>query len=335
MSKALFLGRFQPPHTGHLLTIQKLANQFEYLIVGVTESQPSIMPVEEVIQILKVLVNSENVIIIPVTGGVEEGTAVIDVEFDVCCSGNPNVIDIMKKNGFKTQYVDRSMDSLFEGTQIRNSFVEKTLACSAGSLEPGLTKFDLISLGSLRPIEKINPTHLLGIEKDLLDSGVMMKPLIIDRITRAVLDGSHRYAFLVKHGYQMAPVVECDYDNESIFVGTHLGHRFQHDQSKWISKNHVRATAISGKLYEPRTTRHFFPWRKEDIPTKLEDIVKFESASIDHLVEKVSLDKEYQSNVIYMSELEMEQKILEGYISEQREVLNWLKEQNEFIDSKR
>jgi nicotinamide-nucleotide adenylyltransferase len=37
--KALFIGRFQPFHLGHLLLLQRLATQYEEIIIGVGSSQ--------------------------------------------------------------------------------------------------------------------------------------------------------------------------------------------------------------------------------------------------------------------------------------------------------
>jgi hypothetical protein len=163
----------------------------------------------------------------------------------------------------------------------------------------------------------------------------MKKPLIVDRLSMAVLDGSHRYALLVKHGFRLAPAVLCDYDNESIFVGNHLGHRFEFDEKKWISKQHVRATAISGKLYEPRTTRHFFPFRKTDHPTELSRLERSESRSISHLLADVSKQGEIAKNEEYINELKFELALLKGYMEEQSEVLNWLVKQNEYISARK
>lgn len=335
MTTALFMGRFQPPHLGHILTIKNLSKKYSKLIIGVTEGQPSIISVDEVVAILRGVLEESNVEFLPIKGVVEEGTATIDIEFDVCCSGNPAVLNVMEKNGFRTQFVERSNDEIYTGSRIRQAFAENALSSGKNKGGEPITHFCIAPTSSLRPIEKINPIHLSGIETDILETGIMLKPLIIDRVTKAVLDGSHRYAFLVKHDYKMAPVLECDYDDESVFVGTHLGQRFQYDESNWISKEHVRAVAFSGKLYNPRTTRHFFPWRKVDLPTSLDKLGKgSREISIAHLFGELSPKEEVESNQLYISELEHEQKILQSYIKEQAEVLNWLKKQNTFIGDK-
>lgn len=331
MTTALFLGRFQPPHVGHLLTIKKLSSKYDKLIVGVTECEPSVMPVENVITILEMLLELENVEFIQVSGSVEGGTAVFDFDFDVCCSGNPAVLDIMKSKGFGIEFVERALDTIFSGTKERQNFIETAISKSKGQSSNKIAEFALVPVSGLRPIEKINPRHFQAIEDDIKASGVMLQPIIVDQVTMAVLDGSHRYAFLVKNGCEFAPVILCDYDDESIFVGNHLGHRFEFDSRKWISKKHVRATAINGALYEPRTTRHFFPFRKVDVPTSLGLLKPSISKSIDHLMATVSADDEITSNKNYISELESELDILRTYTIEQTDVLKWLRSQNDRI----
>ena len=331
MTTALFLGRFQPPHVGHLITIRHLGARYDHVIVGVTESEPSVMPVPRVLELMRLLLPDDSFSFIHVRGSVEEGTAVVDCDFDVCCSGNPPVLDRMAERGYRTEFVQRSSDAIYSGTRERADYIENAIAHASEVTSLKLYEFKITETKLLRPIEKINPRHYTEIERDILACGVMNKPLIVDRSSMAVLDGSHRYALLVKHGFRLAPVILCDYDDESVFVGNHLGHRFEHDDRRWISKRHVRATAITGKLYEPRTTRHFFPFRKIDIPTQLDRLAPAGITSIDHLIAQVTPEKELASNEGYINELDQELRILEDYRREQSEVLNWLKRQNELI----
>lgn len=315
------------------MTIRKLAERYEKVIVGVTEAEPSVMQVKSVMVMLRQLLPEGKFEFLHVTGSVEENTAIINCEFDVCCSGNPAVLTRMAEKGYRTEFVQRSEDTMFSGTRERREYVEKAILTSDSRKEFSLTEFKILETKSLRPIEKINPTHFSGIESEILETGILNKPLIVDRLTLAVLDGSHRYAFLVKHGYRLAPVILCDYDDESIFVGNHLGHRFEFDGRKWISKQHVRATAISGALYDPRTTRHFFPFRKKDYPTELSSLDRKTEVPIDHLVSAVTKGQEITRNEEYIDELKSELSILKEYIEEQSDVLQWLKKQNEYIGS--
>lgn len=331
MTTALFLGRFQPPHVGHLLTLRKLATAYSKVIVGVTESEPSVMPVPRIMGLLEELLLDDTFEFIHVKGSVELGTAIIDCNFDVCCSGNPAVLRRMEENGYQVEYTERSQDKIYSGTKERSEYVDNAIAIGNSRSQASLTEFKIVKTKDLRPLEKINPNHYFGIEADILSCGVMNKPLIVDRSSMTVLDGSHRYALLLKHGFELAPVIMCDYDNESIFVGNHLGHRFKVDEKKWISKQHVRATAISGNLYEPRTTRHFFPFRKDNHPTELSTLQAAEPRDITHLIASVTKEQELAKNEEYIDELKYELSTLKGYVEEQQKVREWLIRQNEYI----
>jgi hypothetical protein len=326
MSKALFLGRFQPPHVGHLLTIRKLLTKHPDLSIGVTECQPSVMEVGRVIEVLKSLLPDLELGYEEVTGSVEGGTAKLPEGYDVFCSGNSAVLKVLSAQGLMTDFVERSMDEVFSGTRIRNEFVDKTI--KGARMAEDLGEFRVVETKSLRPIERINRRHYETLEKDILKSQKIDVPLIVDRVTLAVLDGSHRYAFLRKHGFSKAPIIACDYDDESIFVGNHLSHRFEFDVTKWLTKSHVRATAVSGKLYPARTTRHFFPFRKKKVPIPLEQLGKGLSESIETLYSDNSLEEELDANIEYIHEINQEMEMLASYIKEQKGVKKWLEMQN-------
>ncbi len=168
----------------------------------------------------------------------------------------------------------------------------------------------------------------------ILIKKVMNRPLIIDKKYKIVLDGSHRYALLYSHGYKFAPVVEVDYSNESIFVGNHLHHRFLYDKKKRISKKEVINRALKGKLYNPRTTRHFFPFRKIDLPTKLEQLIKSKKRSIKKLEYKTSLSSEIKFNNKFLNEIKDELKHIKNYVNEQKDVRRYLIKQKKMMIKK-
>lgn len=328
MTIALFLGRFQPPHVGHLLTIKNLLREYDKLIIGVTEGLPRIMAPDVVKAMLADLIDNDRVDVVLINGVVEDGTAIIDFDFDVCVSGNQRVLEIMRKRGKSVSYAKRSLDNLYTGTSQRQKFMQETQKRD----ERPLYSFRLMPIEHLRPIEKINRSHFNQLESQILSEGVIKKPLIIDEVTGAVLDGSHRYAFFYKHGYTEAPVWACRYDDESISVGNHLTHRWKYSTERWIDKNHVRATAISQKLYPPRTTRHFFPFIKGDINLHLSTLSRKElGRGIAHLLSETNKMEEIAMNIDYIDELEKEIEVLKNYLKEQHEVKIWLELQNSKI----
>jgi hypothetical protein len=168
------------------------------------------------------------------------------------------------------------------------------------------------------------------IEKD----NKINKPLIVDKKDKIVLDGSHRYAYLYKEGYNYAPAILVDYEDEAIFVGNHLKHRFIKDNSFTISKQEVRNRAINENLYPPRTTRHFFPFRKVDYPVELKLLEKGDKQrSIEHLLEKILLEDEIAMDRNYIDEIDEEIKIIKKYLDEQYETKEYLLSQIKMMEN--
>jgi len=189
----------------------------------------------------------------------------------------------------------------------------------------------IILLSKILPLEKVFKKHLDNVSKMILKTNTMNRPLIIDKKYKIVLDGSHRYAFLYNHGYKLAPVIEVDYDNESIFVGNHLHHRFLYDEDKKITKKEVIHRALKNKLYNPRTTRHFFPFRKVDLPTKLNELKKEKEKSIKKLEYGTSLEKEIKFNNKFINEINDELEHIDTYIKEQKDVKKYLLKQKKMM----
>jgi hypothetical protein len=84
----------------------------------------------------------------------------------------------------------------------------------------------------------------------------------------------------LKHGYKECPVLFVDYNDENIRVGTILKQRHIIQGCTNISKTEVVQRGLSGRLYPPRTTRHFFPFRKPDIKLRLSELKKGKSVDV-------------------------------------------------------
>ena len=119
-------------------------------------------------------------------------------------------------------------------------------------------KYELIKTKEIKALEFVFPYHLKNLTKMILDSGYITTPLIVTREHNIVLDGSHRHIFLLQKGFKYAPVCFVDYNSDDIRVGTHLMHRHIIEGSKGISKEEVIQRGLTGNLFKPRTTRHFF-----------------------------------------------------------------------------
>lgn len=318
--KAVFIGKFQPPHIGHMITARKLADRYAHVIVAVTDGKPNIMSPESVLNLFEEVLGNESFSYEHIKGAVDEGTAKFSFDFDIICSGNPLVLDLLKKQGHKVEFIERSSDDYFTGTSIRTNFINKSMHDTRSEL----VKFEVVDTSWLKPIEKIFPSHLSALETSIKDEQYIRVPLIVDSVTGAVLDGSHRYAFLLKNGYQKAPALLVDYSNESIFVGNELSHRFKYSDSKILHKDNIRARAISCDLLEPRSTRHFFPFRKDEIPTELSSLMKDEPIDIQHLLTSYTTAEQVEANKRYLREVDEELSILKEYEKEQFELRNYL-----------
>lgn len=128
---------------------------------------------------------------------------------------------------------------------------------------------EIVSIHKLKPLEKIFYKHL----QNLNIGSELRRPLIVDEKTGTILDGSHRYAHMWREGYEEVPVLYVDYSSGDISTGISL------------TKDEIVEHAVSGNLLPPRTTRHKFPFKKEDNPTDLTTLKKGREREIEHLLE--------------------------------------------------
>lgn len=322
--KAIFLGKFQPPHLGHIRTILKVAKNFNSVIVGITMGETKVIEYSEVQAILtEVFDDNPNISFQLIEGTIEGGTSnITEFNFDVVVSGNHKVLEILKKQGYQVQFQPRTEGKGYSGSEIRG-LIETNKSIYIENRTIGYD-FKIVPLSHLKPLEKVLPVHLHNIESMILDDGVIKRPLIIDAKYNIVLDGSHRYAFLIKHGYKYAPVIVVNYDDDAIFVGNHLKHRYLTDSDFVISKAEVVSRALNEQLFEARTTRHFFPFRKIDHPLSLEQLEKGSQRNIDYLLQSCTLDEEISIDKKYIKEIDEELTAIQQYIAEQNDVKAYL-----------
>jgi len=188
---------------------------------------------------------------------------------------------------------------------------------------------NIVPIASLLPLEQVFPVHLKNLGDMIDDSGIMMKALIVDIEDGIILDGSHRYAYLLSRGFKEAPVYLVDYDDENIRVGSRLLHKFliKEGEDVKISKQICREHARSGSLFPPRTTRHFFPFRKADISLPLGRLVQGRPVSVDHLVSDADINEEINHNRSYIEEISEEYEAIIQYLSEVAQTKKYLEDQ--------
>src|SRR3989338_7058029 len=150
-------------------------------------------------------------------------------------------------------------------------------------------EFEIAPVSILKPLELVFPMHLKNLSEMIFRDKVIKSPILADKKAGIVLDGSHRYVFFLKYGYKTAPVKFVNYDDENIRVGTVLMHKHLIEGNTNISKKEVKRRGMNHNLYSPRTTRHFFPFRKPEISVPLSDLEKGDEIDVTKYIAKASL----------------------------------------------
>lgn len=196
-------------------------------------------------------------------------------------------------------------------------------------------RYEIVPIDKLIPLEKVFPIHLKNLEKMIDKDGFVLKAIIADKKNGIVLDGSHRYVYFLKNGYKTVPVYWVDYDDEDIRVGTRLKHRFLIDDDSGINKEECRRRALNGDLFLPRTTRHFFTFKKVDISLSLDRLKKAELVDVSNLISDVDVSDEIDHNKRYIEEINEEMEIIIQYLSEVSQTREYLTKQIELMDQLR
>ena len=122
---AFFPGKFHPPHLGHLKTLLDIINDYDKLIIGVSEHQPEnpMITVDNIIYILQYLFEKHqaNVEVVRIEGVLVEKESLEGLpKFDVLLSGNPDVLVWADKMGIRRRFIGRAEGLFFSGTEIRD-----------------------------------------------------------------------------------------------------------------------------------------------------------------------------------------------------------------------
>ncbi len=118
-------------------------------------------------------------------------------------------------------------------------------------------------MNSLNPHEKVRPNRLKELTKEILEEGILRTPIIVDRKTRVILDGHHRYRILQMLGAKVVPALLVEYSSPDVSVfPRRIGYK--------VSKQLVMDMALRGQLMPPKTTRHVLEveLKPVDLPLK-------------------------------------------------------------------
>ena len=197
-----------------------------------------------------------------------------------------------------------------------------------------MQKYELVAIEDLRPLELVFPNHLENLRKIIKLDGIMKQALIVDKENKIVLDGSHRHVFLLMEGYKFAPVYYVDYSDPHIRVGTNRIHRMLIKGDVGISKEEVIERGIKSKLYSPRTTRHFFPFLREEIDIPLSSLTLGPKRDVTMNISDDELNMEIIHNEKYIKEIEEESEELIKYIMEGINTKKYLQQQLSLMKDK-
>ena len=121
----LFIGKFQPPHLGPILTVCKLVKKYKKITIGITEGGPKYFERKKIKQIFNNVFNgNKNINIVLLSGAVDKKSIEIKRKYKFIISGNKKVLGILKKLNFKTKYQPRTKGYSFSGKLHRRTLIK-------------------------------------------------------------------------------------------------------------------------------------------------------------------------------------------------------------------
>ena len=112
---------------------------------------------------------------------------------------------------------------------------------------------ELIGVSELKPHEQVNEKRILEVRESIITEGLKY-PIVVDKATKIILDGHHRYNILKKLKVSKVPVFFVNYFDERIILDSWNGAK--------LTKNDVVKKVNSGKLFPQKTTKHMFASEK-------------------------------------------------------------------------
>lgn len=107
----------------------------------------------------------------------------------------------------------------------------------------------IVRIEDLKGHEETDPDRLNKLMKEIEADGILKKSIAVDENSNVILDGHHRLRALKELGYTKIPVKFVDYNLPDIIV-----HAWK--EGGEVSKEMVVSTAIEGKKFPSRTTKH-------------------------------------------------------------------------------
>ncbi|MEM3555884.1 MAG: ParB N-terminal domain-containing protein [Candidatus Micrarchaeia archaeon] len=106
----------------------------------------------------------------------------------------------------------------------------------------------ILFISELKAHELPDKRRVKELEEDMRRRGILLKPIIVDRKTKIIIDGHCRCDALRRVGCRKVAVRFVDYLSEKIAVEGWNGEK--------VNKKDVLEAGMSGVLMKPKTTRH-------------------------------------------------------------------------------
>jgi hypothetical protein len=108
--------------------------------------------------------------------------------------------------------------------------------------------FSIVALSELRGHEMPKKRRVEELRRDMRRRGVLIKPIVVDRNTRVILDGHCRCGALRSLGCSKVAVKFINYSSDKVEVERWGGGE--------MSKEEVIEAGLSGRLMEPKSSKH-------------------------------------------------------------------------------
>jgi len=118
---AFFPGKFQPPHLGHITTVMRIYDDYDRILVCITEDVPQVIHTNKVKKIFEeVFQHLPKVKVVLIKGALYSRSNTEGLPmFDVLVTGNPDIVQWAEKHNVPCRFMNRSDGPGFSGAIIR------------------------------------------------------------------------------------------------------------------------------------------------------------------------------------------------------------------------
>jgi len=124
--------------------------------------------------------------------------------------------------------------------------------------------FGILSIQEFKEHEKVNKRRLEQLKQEIKSDGMLKDPIIVDKKTKIILDGHHRYNSIKQLGYNKILAYFVDYASPKIRVVSR--------REKKVTKKNVIEAGLSNKKMPYKSSKHLIPNRPRNICVNLEKL---------------------------------------------------------------